>query len=295
MKFKQIIILIFSIYFCSFQAQSNSTLLYKVTGNDLKNPSYIWGTYHLLSKKFIDKEKPKVNIALKKCKGIIVEVIIDERESLKLLPYIVAPKDSTLEKIFTESEYEFISRIFKQETKLNLSSFNKLKPFNITATILKQNNIKSINDSKKYGISAMDLDFIEYAKTNNLSIIALETVEEQANLLFKSSIESQKKALLTTINEINKVKYLQDSLYFAYKNEDVKLLESLLNNYEYEANEMDMEALLKNRNLNWVKKLPNLFNEKSQFVAVGAGHLLGEFGILNLLKKLGYQIEPITQ
>lgn len=295
MKFKQIIILIFSIYFCSFQAQSNSTLLYKVTGNDLKNPSYIWGTYHLLSKKFIDKEKPKVNIALKKCKGIIVEVIIDERESLKLLPYIVAPKDSTLEKIFTESEYEFISRIFKQETKLNLSSFNKLKPFNITATILKQNNIKSINDSKKYGISAMDLDFIEYAKTNNLSIIALETVEEQANLLFKSSIESQKKALLTTINEINKVKYLQDSLYFAYKNEDVKLLESLLNNYEYEANEMDMEALLKNRNLNWVKKLPNLFNEKSQFIAVGAGHLLGEFGILNLLKKLGYQIEPITQ
>ncbi|MCA0431249.1 MAG: TraB/GumN family protein [Bacteroidetes bacterium] len=295
MKLKNIITSIFCVGFYIILAQTSSTLLYKVTKNDLKNPSYIWGTYHLLSKKFIDEEKPKVNTALKKCEGIIVEVEINEHENLKLLPYLVAPKDSTIPIILTENEYELVSRILKKETGLNLSSFNKLKPFNITAALIKQSNIKSINDSKKYGNSAMDLDFIEYANTNNLSITALETVDEQANLLFKSSIASQKKALLTTINEINKVKYLQDSLYFAYKNEDVKLLENLLNNYEYEANEMDMEALLKNRNLNWVNKLPNLFKEKSQFVAVGAGHLLGEFGILNLLKKLGYQIEPITQ
>ncbi len=288
---------IYIILFClpSFKllGQTQNTLLYKIFGNGLNSPSYIWGTYHLLSKKFIDEEKTKVNSALYQCQGIVVEVLIDPNESLKLLPYFIAPKDSILSTILSEDEYKLVARILKNETGLNLSSFNKLKPFNITATLLKQNNSKSLKDSKKYGNSAMDLDFIEYAKNNNLTVSPLETVEEQASLLFKSSIATQKKALLTTINEINTVKYMQDSLYFAYKNEDVKTLENILFNHQFDDYEMNSDELIKNRNLNWITKLPNLFKEKSQFVAVGAGHLLGEFGLLNLLKNKGYTIEAI--
>jgi uncharacterized protein YbaP (TraB family) len=52
--------------------------------------------------------------------------------------------------------------------------------------------------------------------------------------------------------------------------------------------------LVDKRNNNWIPKLVDLFSKKSCFVAVGAGHLAGENGLINLLKKQGYTVEPIS-
>ena len=53
------------------------------------------------------------------------------------------------------------------------------------------------------------------------------------------------------------------------------------------------DLLLYNRNRNWAEKLKILMNDKSLVVAVGAGHLPGEKGLINLLKKAGYKVEPV--
>ena len=43
----------------------------------------------------------------------------------------------------------------------------------------------------------------------------------------------------------------------------------------------------------WLTKMPGIMNEKPTLFAVGAGHLLGENGVLNLLYKAGYTVEPV--
>ena len=53
------------------------------------------------------------------------------------------------------------------------------------------------------------------------------------------------------------------------------------------------DILLYHRNQNWVKKLKTLLPEKSILVAVGAGHLPGEKGVINLLRKEGYKVTPV--
>jgi uncharacterized protein YbaP (TraB family) len=51
--------------------------------------------------------------------------------------------------------------------------------------------------------------------------------------------------------------------------------------------------LLYNRNRNWVQKLKTIMSEKSVTIAVGAGHLAGEKGVIKLLRKEGYTVKPV--
>ena len=54
------------------------------------------------------------------------------------------------------------------------------------------------------------------------------------------------------------------------------------------------DKLIYNRNANWLKMMPGLMSQKSTLFAVGAGHLPGEKGVLNLLRQAGYTVEGVT-
>ena len=57
--------------------------------------------------------------------------------------------------------------------------------------------------------------------------------------------------------------------------------------------EKTKKQILDDRNLNWIKQIPELIKLNSIFIAVGAGHLGGEYGIINLLRKEGYTVKPV--
>jgi uncharacterized protein YbaP (TraB family) len=77
-------------------------------------------------------------------------------------------------------------------------------------------------------------------------------------------------------------------LYFAQDLEGLWVLSN--NNKEYVG---DMKRLLDDRNNNWMKKLPALMKDKSQFIAVGALHLAGPVGLVYQLRKAGYTVKPL--
>ena len=74
--------------------------------------------------------------------------------------------------------------------------------------------------------------------------------------------------------------------------QQIKGLEALINDKEF-GDIGDNDILLNNRNRNWVKQLKTIMKKESVFVAVGAGHLVGESGVIALLKKEGYTLTPI--
>jgi hypothetical protein len=53
--------------------------------------------------------------------------------------------------------------------------------------------------------------------------------------------------------------------------------------------------MLDKRNANWVQNLPQIVKEQSAFIAVGAAHLAGDLGVINLLRKAGYTVKPIMK
>jgi uncharacterized protein YbaP (TraB family) len=77
-----------------------------------------------------------------------------------------------------------------------------------------------------------------------------------------------------------------------YKSENIMELDKLLKDRRF----MNVEAekiMLNNRNLDWVEKIPSIMASGSSFMAFGAAHLPGDFGIINLLRKKGYIVKPI--
>ena len=81
-------------------------------------------------------------------------------------------------------------------------------------------------------------------------------------------------------------------MFEAYKKQDLKKLEDMM--VETDPGMAGFtDVLLYHRNQNWVKKLKLLMPDKSLMIAVGAGHLPGEKGVINLLRKEGYTVTPV--
>jgi uncharacterized protein YbaP (TraB family) len=78
----------------------------------------------------------------------------------------------------------------------------------------------------------------------------------------------------------------------AYKSQDLEKLEALMMKTDMGVGNFT-DVLLYNRNRNWVVKLKELMSQKSLLVAVGAGHLPGNKGVINLLRKAGYTVTPM--
>jgi Uncharacterized protein conserved in bacteria len=79
-----------------------------------------------------------------------------------------------------------------------------------------------------------------------------------------------------------------------YKNQQLSAMEKSLAKSEFESDEKYEDILLTKRNMNWVSQLKNIMKKESVFVAVGTGHLVGEKGLINLLRKEGYTVEPLV-
>ncbi|MBS4043766.1 MAG: TraB/GumN family protein [Chitinophagaceae bacterium] len=273
------------------QTKSNTpTNFYAVTGNGLKDTSWIFGTYHLINDSYLN-EIPLVKKAHTKSKAVVVEI---EMDSAKMMQASTAgfmfDKKLTdfLDKPFTDS----LDAELKSTLQVGIEPLNQLKPMNIMITLsfvyLMKNNEELI---KKYTGSPLDQYFANEGKLKGKKVIALETIEEQMNLLFNAPIEKQieqlqyflrnKKEGIESGNELIKTWFTHDL------NKMFEISQKALDTFGSE------KELLKNRNDNWMKKLPTIIQNQSTFIAVGALHLAGPDGIVNLLEQRGYTLTPI--
>ncbi|HTM99617.1 MAG TPA: TraB/GumN family protein [Pedobacter sp.] len=274
----------------STKAQSKkaeNSLLWEISGNGLKKSSYLFGTYHFAGKDFIDTMKV-LQSKLNAVDAIAGEIIIDKSMAGKLIPYMVM-KNNFLDKLLTAEQYELVASHLKKVSGYDLKMFNSMKPVAIQMTMLQFTAPKTISETNP----ALDQSIQDYGKAHNKKIIGLETIEDQANVLFGNSLERQKELLLKGIKDEERNKKESQTLYENYIAQNMKELEKLfvkLDGYTQE----ELDQLLKNRNIKWMAQLPNLMENQSTFIAVGAGHLLGNDGLIKGLRKLGYRVKPLA-
>lgn len=264
-------------------------LLWEISGKGLKSPSYLFGTYHLVGKSFLDTLPAVVN-QLRKVKTVVGELIMEDEMSMaqKLMPLMLL-KDTSLDKILSPKEYAETDSFLKVKTGMNLNMLNGLKPSAVQITLIAFMIPKDISQKNP----ALDMYLQTEAKKLNIQVVGLETLEEQGSILFDAPIKRQKELLLKTVRESDRMMEESRELFENYKQQDLKAIEAaFLENDDYTLEEMN--DLLAKRNKSWIAEMPGLMTKGSAFFAVGAGHLVGEDGLIALLKKLGYTLKPMA-
>jgi uncharacterized protein YbaP (TraB family) len=263
-----------------------NSLLWEISGNGLSKPSYIFGTYHFIGKAFIDTMQT-VNAKLNAADAVVGELVMDTQEMMKLAPYMML-KGNSLDKILSPEEYQTVNAVVTAKLKTDLRAFNSFNPMAVQVMLLPSFSPIPVDLNGE----VIDQYFQSYAKNKSIPVHGLETIEEQAKVLFSATIDRQKEMLLKFVGDTTKTKKQGEELYNAYIKQDAKALNNIFEKTE-DYTQAEMDELVKNRNLRWIAKLPAMMKAESLFIAVGAGHLFGKYGVLKGLADMGYTIKPV--
>jgi uncharacterized protein len=272
----------------SKSSNANNTLLWKISGKGLEKPSYLYGTIHMicgadagLSNNFKD--------AIAKCDEVYLEIdMTNIIEMMGALSSLTMLGDTTLEDLYTPEEFVRVKKYFeKTSSMLPFDMLQKFKPM-LASGLLEQGGMQC-DDAV-----AIEQVVMEEAADNKKKISGLETIKYQAGILDSIPYKMQAAQLLAFIDsaEAGAQNNEMEALMDAYKAQDLSKLEDLMIKTEPGMLKY-YDILLFNRNRNWVAKVKELLPKKSMVIAVGAGHLPGENGVINLLKKEGYQVTPV--
>lgn len=283
-----LLVSLFAFTACSQHTDENKTLLWKISGNGLKKPSYLYGTIHMIcaDDAALSSNMKKV---IKGCDEVYFEVDMDNiLEMFGAVGKMKMKGDTTLKDLLNEEEYSKVKAYF--ESKSSMLPFSMLETFKpiLAASTLEQNSLSCESTA------IMEQVIMEEARKHERKIKGLETMSYQADLLDSIPYRLQAQQLVSYIDNAtsgNKEDELLKEMFKAYKNQDLKKLEELM--VETDAGLAGFtDLLLFRRNQNWVKKLKDLMPDKTLLIAVGAGHLPGEKGMIELLRKEGYTVTP---
>lgn len=262
-----------------------NTLLWEVSGKGLKAPSYVFGTFHLLCKSDMPLSE-QLQLAVKSSDLMYMELDLDDPATmLGGLMLMGMRDDTTLKKLYTEDEYKKVADFFKDSLHIPIGMFNGTKPFFLSAMLYpKMLPCKTM--------SGVEEELMKMAKANKKEIKGLETMAMQAAVFDSIPYTVQAKELLKSIDSLGKYKLYFDTLVRVYKNQQLSKIEEQFTKSEFGMEE-NQDILLDNRNINWVKQLKDIMPKQPVFIAVGAGHLVGNNGLIALLKKEGYTLRPL--
>jgi uncharacterized protein YbaP (TraB family) len=257
-----------------------TSLLWKIEGNEIQT-SYIYGTIHIIGEKdFIWSDK--LNEIVAEMEQIVLELDMDEPTlQAEYLKHVVFPDTNiTLQKIMKADQYQTLSTFFKENLKMDLKFLDKLKPFALMSMIY-PTLLES--DSKSY-----ENEFLKIAKDSDKPVHGLETVKFQMSIFDQMSYDEQISMLMDLVENPKKNKGIFEQMVIAYTSQDVEVLHQFMTENMAELKKYEAD-FLDDRNMDWIEKIRE-FAKQPTFFAVGAGHLGGERGVLQLLRENGFTV-----
>ncbi|MBP1540173.1 MAG: TraB/GumN family protein [Prevotella sp.] len=288
-----------------FAGSVKAQLLWKISGGGLEKPSYVIGSHHLANVSFIDKIAG-VKDALTETDQVYGEVDMGTMTDTEAMGYMqkamMLPEGQTLKDVLTPGQYQKLDKFLAAKLGVGFSSpevansMGKMKPYALATQLIvltyMMNHMGEFDPSTSF-----DMWFQAQAKANKEPVGFLEDVKFQADLLYSSQPMERQAQLLECfidhndyqaemLEKITKAFYAQD-LDALKKASDEKIGNSCDSTPEENA------ALVDNRNADWLTKMPKIMKKAPTFFVMGALHLPGEKGVLQLLKNAGYTVEPV--
>ncbi len=266
-------------------AQSDNTLLWEISGKGLKQPSYLFGTFHVLCPEDL-MVTDAIRNKLKMSKQLVLELDFDDPNLMtEMQQYMVLTNGKTTKDYLNESDYELVSRFFQDSLGMPFEQVAIIKPFMLTTFLY----------AKYLGCQPASWEqvLVQMAQAQKSEILGLETPQQQLAALDKMTYEQQAALLVEGVRDYDKMKIMMAEMVQIYKDQKMERIQESAGTYFSELEAIE-KALLEDRNRKWIPQIEKLIKKNPTFFAVGAAHLGGKTGVIALLRAKGYKLTPIA-
>jgi uncharacterized protein len=279
-----IAVLVFTLIFSFSQAQDKikleNSVLWKIEHSELKEPSYVLGTLHMMCKNDFEISK-KITQTLQNVDALVLEVNLSDKEEMKLMQETMKNPKKISEEL-TKEQFEELDTLVTKIMGISLTNFDT-HGLSILNAIMIQKMLPCTE------IKSLDNELMLLAAEKQKPIYSLEKISEQMEIL-KQAYPTEFALKQILLFDSYKKDFIE--AITAYKNEDIKTAVSLITKDIY-MNENATNLMQINRNKNWVDKMPQMMKERSNLFAIGTAHLTNKHGVINLLRQIGYTVTPV--
>jgi uncharacterized protein YbaP (TraB family) len=282
---KRILLSLLALFATQAEAQNlEKSLLWKISGNGIKEASYLYGTMHITCDATLPQKAIK---ALDATNQLYLELNMDDPTLQQSMMQSMMMKDGkTMSSLVSEEDFKIVDEFLTKQLGYSAQMLNTFKPFMVSAMLYP----KMIDCA----MQSVEGNLMTVIKEQQEEVFGLESIEEQMNVFDAIPDEVQMKELVKTAkNNLEKDKKEMELLLEIYKSEDINAIYTVSQESENEITSKFEEILLSNRNKNWIPIIEKVAKEKATFFGVGAGHLGGEMGVIQLLRKKGYKVEAV--
>ena len=283
---------------------ANAQILYRITSDSQQKPSYIIGTFHLEDGSYLDKI-PGANAAIDEVDQVYGELDVKTMTNPDTIAatqaMIMLSGDKTIKDVLTAEQYEKLDKYVESIVGTGLSNpalfqqMGKMNPATLEINLSIMSFLKKM-PGKFNPNNLLDLSIQQTAIQKGKKTNGLETMDFQTRLLYARPMNEMVDQLMCTIDNNDFYDKQNLQLLDAYHEHDVEKLLEITN--QTMGNRCDftedyINNLIFNRNSDWAKKIPAIVKDSPTLFAVGAGHLGGEKGVINLLRKAGFKVEGV--
>ena len=269
-------------------------VLYRISSNSAKAPSYILATNKLVDITFLDTI-PNVFKCFSDCDKVITEFAMQDYEALAALRQAALLPDSVqLRNFYTDLQYKEIDEALRVNLGMGLDKLGRMKPSYLTEMFRNELLTQWLHYNEE---RSMETFFEKIAIQNNTPIYGLDDIGETMYMLF------DREPFHWQCEELEKI--------ISYPEREIRLERTLCNMYRY-GRLTDMVYTFKGpdntstlsysdyqvyakRNKQWVKRLRPYLAEGNAFITLNAVYLGGEDGLLAQLKAAGYRVKAVNK
>lgn len=269
----------------------DNTLLFRVSGKGLKKYSYLYGTIHDICEEDI-VISPSFKKFFKKTKQLYLEVDVDDpKEQLIGRLGLALPPDSSLKDMLTAEEYSYAKAFFQDSLHISIEKYEGMRPMLLFGVIY-GNNIHDCMTTIPFEKVLMVMAIEQKKK-----IFGLDKMIDMVRVYDKIPVKNQVDNFLNALHTYspNAMRKAYRDMYTYYKAGNLSALSKVI----FDDKVMSIyvkgleEIMLFDRNKRWLPVMVAAAKDKPSFFAFGAAHLVGQEGIVNLLRKEGFTVEAI--
>ena len=268
----------------SFSQELEKSLLWKISGNGLKDDSYLFGTIHITCDATLDDNTLR---ALDNTKQLYLELDMDEKSmQMQMMQHMMMKDGAKLSTLLNSEDFKTVDEFLKKNLNMSAKLFDSFKPFMISTMLYPK-----MIDCPFQSVESV---LMKVTEEQNEEVFGLEKVEDQMKVFDEIPYQDQVDELLKTVKgDLEKDKKELDEMMTIYQNKDIEGMLKIMTDSDNKITSENQDILLNNRNKNWIPVMIKTMKDKPTFFGVGAGHLAGEEGVIKLLRKKGYKVEAV--
>ncbi len=285
-------VLLLSLLCSSVLAQEKTSRTYQgrlwsITGNGIADTSYLYGTIHIMDDKAYQFPKG-TREAFRSVDAYAMEMNMDSVNQLALMSELMMKDSLTLQDLLSKAEYKDLQHYARDSMGLPLERFKRMHP------LLLHSRFQTRSFEKDSSLP-LDMYFHRMAKKQGKPVIGLERMEEQVKAFHSVPYDSMAQQLVRIARgEAKKAggEVSMEEMLDAYVKGD---LDRLLKITSKQKMSEDFEKIfLVDRNVRMADRAADHLKEQSLFIAIGAAHLAGKKGVIELLRKKGFKVTSIS-